>query len=143
MSDAATSSTSDRVLHGELPFEGALKEVTGTELVTHRCHDRVTSRQHLIGHVLSWSVRRWDADQVGMATFHPVGRGGTGIESATSASTESSTVAEMNTGVEEFCFVERCVLFEGWKAGLKHLEQRSTLAIYIRYEYATVCAHTP
>ncbi|MDV8070943.1 helix-turn-helix domain-containing protein [Rhodococcus sp. IEGM 1366] len=32
MSDAATNSTRDRFLHGDLPFEGALKEVTGTDL---------------------------------------------------------------------------------------------------------------
>lgn len=32
MSDAATSSTKDRFMHGDLPFEDALKEVTGTEL---------------------------------------------------------------------------------------------------------------
>jgi hypothetical protein len=32
MSDAATSSTRERFLHGDLPFEDALKEVTGTDL---------------------------------------------------------------------------------------------------------------
>ncbi|NMM85617.1 hypothetical protein B2J88_14765 [Rhodococcus sp. SRB_17] len=32
MSDAASNSTKDRFMHGDLPFEDALKEVTGTEL---------------------------------------------------------------------------------------------------------------
>lgn len=94
----------------------------------HRRNDRVTPRQHRIGHVRSWSVRRWDADQVGIGNVPP-GRSWRnghricdisfcGYATCGRDAGLAQGVRSMNAAVKEFCFVERCVLFEGWKQDL-------------------------